>query len=137
MDKQKAMMQELWRRALAREDGVAVPCKSASDAVKFRFALYNAVKAARAGKEPADEVLKDAIVNCSVGFDPEKANIVVIRQKVMSGLMQTVAEVLREAGAGEVRSSEELALQEAGERMAKVAQAGTGTPGDGKTTRYY
>ena len=94
MDKQKLLIQALWRKARMEKEPLRLDCKTQSKAIRMRFALYNAVKHVRSGLQPADEALRDAVMNVTIGFDPDEPHVLVLRQKVESEMMQTIADVL-------------------------------------------
>lgn len=102
MDKQKQVMQGLWRRAGRMPDALEIKCKSLSDARRMRFALYNAVREFKPdqkdGKPPkvADEALQAGIDNCSVSFKEGEPTTVLIRQKSKTDLMLSALEALGE-----------------------------------------
>lgn len=98
MDKQKQILQALWRRAGRMSEPLEINCKTESDAKRTRFALYNAVrefkeKDGKPGK-PADDELKYAIENCSVGYKEGSVNVLVIRGKASLEMMGAVLEAL-------------------------------------------
>lgn len=94
MDEQKALLQGLWRKAFSQDEPLAIPCKTASNATRMRFALYNAVRGVRTGKDKVDDLLRRATENCSISFDPEDKSILIMQKKIMTEMMQTVAEIL-------------------------------------------
>lgn len=115
MDEQKQLLQGLWRKAFRQGTALEIPCKTESNATRMRFALYNAVRGVRAGKEKVDDLLKLAVENCSVGFHPDDRTVVVMQRKVMTELMQTVAEILD--GEPELRKTEEEMEVEASQAL--------------------
>lgn len=116
MDKQKALLQGLWRKAVGTEETLRVPCQTESNAKRLRFALYNAVRDVRVGKVEGDETLKEAIANCTISFDPEDKSVVLIQQKVMMDLMQVVAGVVGDAP-GLQKTEEEMAMEASQARL--------------------
>lgn len=100
MDKQKQVMQGLWRRAGRMTEALEIKCKTISDARRMRFALYNAVREFKPdqkdGKAPkaADSALQHAIDNCSVSFKSGEPTTVLLRQKVATDLMMSALEAL-------------------------------------------
>lgn len=102
MDKQKQVMQGLWRRAGRMPDALEIKCKNLSDARRMRFALYNAVREFKPdqkdGKPPkvADEALQLGIDNCSVSFREGAPTTVLLRQKAKTDLMISALEALGE-----------------------------------------
>ena len=102
MDKQKQVMQGLWRRAGRMPEALEIKCKSLSDARRMRFALYNSVREFKPdqkdGKPPkvADEALQLGIDNCSVSFKEGEPTTVLLRQKTKTDLMISALEALGE-----------------------------------------
>lgn len=111
MDEQKALLQGLWRKAFGQDEPLTIPCKTASNATRMRFALYNAVRGVRTGKDKVDDLLRRATENCSIGFDPEDKSILIMQKKVMTEMMQTVAGILGDAP--ELKKSDEQMEAEA------------------------
>lgn len=111
MDEQKALLQGLWRKAFSQDEPLAIPCKTASNATRMRFALYNAVRGVRTGKDKVDDLLRRATENCSISFDPEDKSILIMQKKIMTEMMQTVAEILGDTP--ELKKSDEQMEAEA------------------------
>lgn len=111
MDEQKALLQGLWRKAFRQDTPLEIPCKSETNARKMRFALYNAVRGVKTGKEKVDENLKEAVENCSVGFAPDDKTRLVIQRKVMTEMMQIVSEILGEDATVCVKTEKEMEVE--------------------------
>ena len=105
MDEQKELLQGLWRKAFLQEEPLLIPCKSESNAIRLRFALYNAVREVRKGKGKADKTLIEATNNCTIGFSPDDRATLLVQRKVMTELMQVVVGLVGDAP--ELRKSEE------------------------------
>lgn len=83
----KAMMQEVWRKAYNDPKGFTIPCANPATASKVRFALYNATAAFRSGKSEPDELLGKALANCQVTVDGSN---VMVQQKLATTVSQTI-----------------------------------------------
>lgn len=94
MDKQKLLLQGLWRKAGAAPEALRLPCRTRGEALRLRFALYNAVRKVREGKEPADEALTRALEEVTLSFEDDAQTVLVMDQKVRSGMMQVVVAAL-------------------------------------------
>ena len=94
MDKQKLLLQGLWRKAGASPEALRLPCRTRGEALRLRFALYNAVRKVREGKEPADEALTRALEEITLSFEDDAQTVLVMDQKVRSGMMQVVVAAL-------------------------------------------
>lgn len=94
MDKQKLLLQGLWRKAGASPEALRLPCHSRGEALRLRFALYNAVRKVREGKEPADETLMRALEEVTLSFEDDAQTVLVMEQKVRTGMMQVVVAAL-------------------------------------------
>ena len=105
MDEQKELLQGLWRKAFLQAEPLLIPCKSESNAIRLRFALYNAVREVRKGKVKADKTLIEATNNCTIGFSPNDRTTLLVQRKVMTELMQVVVDLVGDAP--ELRKSEE------------------------------
>ena len=105
MDEQKELLRGLWRKAFLQEEPLLIPCKSESNAIRLRFALYNAVREVRKGKVKADKTLVEAANNCTIGFSPDDRTTLLVQRKVMTELMQVVVDLVGDAP--ELRKSEE------------------------------
>ena len=65
--KEHLILHAVWRKAF--NDGqLTIPVKSASDATRLRFSLYNAVRPVREGKVVAPDLLQ-AVQECSVRIE--------------------------------------------------------------------
>lgn len=94
MDKQKLLLQGLWRKAGASPEALRLPCRTRGEALRLRFALYNAVRKVREGKEPADEALTRALEEVTLSFEDDAQTVLVMEQKVRTGMMQVVVAAL-------------------------------------------
>lgn len=94
MDKQKLLLQGLWRKAGASPEALRLPCSTRGEALRLRFALYNAVRKVREGKEPADEALMRALEEVTLSFEDDAQTVLVMEQKVRTGMMQVVVAAL-------------------------------------------
>lgn len=94
MDKQKLLLQGLWRKAGASPEALRLPCRTRGEALRLRFALYNAVRKVREGKEPADEALTRALEEVTLSFEDAAQTVLVMEQKVRTGMMQVVVAAL-------------------------------------------
>ena len=110
------IMLGIWREAGRSEDGVTIPCESVANATRLRFALYNALKPIKAGKQVADSALLHAIKSCSLSFTEDKLGLVV-RPKVATVLGKSMLAAL--AGKG-VKTVEEYLLEESAARIMGV-----------------
>ena len=111
----KTILQEVWRAANTRPNGMTIPCEDERAAVSLRFALYNAVKVFRTGWASPDDQLRDAMEECSISFTPDKKGIVV-KKKSETGAMPDILRLLGK-GEGEIKSAEVLAARESSERI--------------------
>lgn len=121
MDQQKALLQGLWRKAQKQGTPLEIPCKTQANATRMRFALYNAVRGVRAGKEGVDDLLQEAIDNCTVGFGKEDRSIVVIQHKIMTDLMQVVTSIMQDEDQI-VKVSADILIEESQELLLKKLQ---------------
>ena len=155
MDAQKALLQEIWRKAFRQDEPLEIPCKTESNAKRMRFALYNAVRGVRDGATPADSLLREAAENCSVGFKPGERSTVVLQKKILTELMQVVVGIVGVAApttlpgnsAGHsplLKSSEELQAEEETQaslaRLAEKLKEASPGAGEGAARRpnpYY
>lgn len=94
MNEQKAMMQQLWLKAYRADDAIEVPCGNASDAKRFRFAMYDAVKDTRKPGGLVSDELRQAAENCSLSFKEGDGTTIVVRKNILSGIMKSVASIL-------------------------------------------
>jgi hypothetical protein len=115
---EQAIMHDIWRAAYTNPDGITIPCESEASAKRLRFALYNAVKPIKSGAKVADEGLKAAIANCSIGFTDDKKGLCV-QQKVATQLNKILLGVLAEQGVT-VRSTEDYLLDESFKRLSEL-----------------
>ena len=127
MDEQKALLQGLWRKAMLQDEPVEVPCKTASNATRLRFSLYNAVRDVRSGKAEVDKALRQAVDNCSIGFSPDDKSILVIQKKVMTDLMQTISGLVGDDPMLK-KSPEDLAMEASQSKLMEKLQAQSETP---------
>ena len=136
MDQQKMILRAVWRKAYEKEgsEGLEIPCQSDSDATKLRFALYNAVRGVREGKETVDDLLREAVENCTVGRKPGQSSTLLVQRKVMTKMMQTIAgilgdspELIKTPEQVEMESSQALLLE-------KLQEQGTAPS---RSTPYY
>lgn len=110
-DKEKAILQALWKKAARQDEPVTVVCRSQADAHKLRFALYNAVKAVR--KHPdRDQELVQAVEACALSLTDDKRGVV-IRQKTSTAVMQAAMAALGVTGADALKDDIEVGAEEA------------------------
>ncbi len=110
----RATLQEIWRQAYRTKQQIVAEFPTTKAAQKMKFALYNATRMVRKGKEAADAELEHAIANVSIRVDGCK--VIVERRDAEPGLaiMATAAGLDAQA---EVPDAMERALAEAQERM--------------------
>lgn len=157
MDEQKMLLHGLWRKAWKASEPVLVPCRTKSNAIKLRFALYNSVRFVRAGKEKADEVLCEAAENVSIGTLEGDPTTLVLQRRTLSETMKTIAAILAddeagtgaEVGAGgsafgpafelpaEAKTGEQLLAEASQERLKRLLSEQTGEPAASRVTPYY
>lgn len=125
------IMQALWRKALDMgKDGVTIPCGSQQAATRFRFALYASVRVFRKGLVTPDQKLAEAISGIAISYSADKCSIR-MTPKTEQGVMPMLLGMLDKS---ELKSVDELAAEEAGQRFAKrmqepeAAQETTSTP---------
>ena len=87
--KEHLILHAVWRKAIA-EGQVTIPTKSASDATRLRFSLYNSVRPVREGKVVSPDLLQ-AVQECSVRIEGLS---VVVQLKANTELMQAIAAAL-------------------------------------------
>lgn len=87
--KEHLILHAVWRKAFAT-GRLEIPVKSASDATRLRFSLYNAVRPVREGKVVSPDLLQ-AVEECSVRIE---GLAVVVQLKASSELMQAIADSL-------------------------------------------
>ena len=156
MDEQKMLLHGLWRKAWKASEPVLVPCRTKSNAIKLRFALYNSVRFVRAGKEKADETLCEAAENVSIGTLEGDPTTLVLQRRTLSETMKTIAAILADDGAGpgaevgaggsafgpafelptEAKTGEQLLAEASQERLRKLLEEGEAPP-VGRSTPYY
>lgn len=156
MDEQKMLLHGLWRKAWKASAPVLVPCRTKSNAIKLRFALYNSVRFVRAGKEKADETLCEAAENVSIGTLEGDPTTLVLQRRTLSETMKTIAAILADDGAGpgaevgaggsafgpafelpaEAKTGEQLLAEASQERLRKLLEEGEAPP-VGRSTPYY
>lgn len=87
------MLQDVWRKAWARPEGMRIRFKSHSGAVRARMQLYNAVKSVKSRKdEYADQVLRDAADGIEIVWEDDLTLLLQKRSK--SDMMQGIMEAL-------------------------------------------
>jgi len=133
--KEHLILHAVWRKAFA-EGQITIPVKSASDATRLRFSLYNSVRAVREGKVVSPDLLQ-AVQECSVRVEGLS---VVIQLKANTELMQAITEALGgtenlEAAAAIVPTSAEAQEIEESQRrlLEKLEQDAAPT----RSTPYY
>ena len=135
----KLLMQALWRKAGASDEDIRVECGTKAAAVKFRFALYSSVRAARAGIGKRDEELETAMANCKVCFDEEDPTVVVITKKIDEGIITQIKGLVGEEG--QVKAGKSDAEREADaalNRVQELLKAETPEPqAPVRSTPYY
>ena len=158
MDEQKMLLHGLWRKAWKASAPVLVPCRTKSNAIKLRFALYNSVRFVRAGKEKADETLCEAAENVSIGTLEGDPTTLVLQRRTLSETMKTIAAILADDGAGpgaeamagaggsafgpafelpaDAKTGEQLLAEASQERLRKLLEEGEAPP-VGRSTPYY
>lgn len=87
MGNEKTLMQEAWRVGYQHPDGFTIRCYNQAAAVRTRFGLYAAVKEFRNGKGEPDDILREAITNCSLTIVPEG---VLIQRKLANEIAQGI-----------------------------------------------
>lgn len=103
------VMRGLWRQANRKSDGIEIPCRSASEAKKIRFQLYNSVRDARKGADSADSELIKAVADCMLSFKEDEPHVLVIRQKMRNELFAKMAELAGDAVRPDANIEESLA----------------------------
>lgn len=155
MDEQKMLLHGLWRKAWKASEPVLVPCRTKSNAIKLRFALYNSVRFVRAGKEKADETLCEAAENVSIGTLEGDPTTLVLQRRTLSETMKTIAAILADDGAGpgagaggsafgpafelpaEAKTGEQLLAEVSQERLKRLLSEQEGEPAASRVTPYY
>jgi len=89
-NKLTTMLQEVWRKA-ARDGEGRIEFPDEKTAKKMKFAMYNAVKGVKSGKESPDAELADAVVNCMLRT--EGATLIIERRELKPGV-ESVANFL-------------------------------------------
>lgn len=110
---EQAIFHELWRTAGQSPEGVTVPCESAANATRLRFALYNSLKPIKTGKMEADMKLRHAMDTCSLSFTEDKQGLI-IRPKVSTTINKAILAVL---GKPAIKGTEEILMEESVARM--------------------
>jgi len=87
--KEHLILHAVWRKAY-RDGKLVIPVKSASDATRLRFSLYNSVRPVREGKAIAADLLQ-ALGECSVRIDGLS---VVVQVKAGTDLMRSITDAL-------------------------------------------
>lgn len=155
MDEQKMLLHGLWRKAWKASEPILVPCRTKSNAIKLRFALYNSVRFVRAGKEKADETLCEAAENVSIGTLEGDPTTLVLQRRTLSETMKTIAAILADDGAGpgagaggsafgpafelpaEAKTGEQLLAEASQERLKRLLSEQEGEPAASRVTPYY
>jgi hypothetical protein len=157
MDEQKMLLHGLWRKAWKATEPILVPCRTKSNAIKLRFALYNSVRFVRAGKENADETLREAAENVSIGTLEGDPTTLVLQRRTLSETMKTIAAILADEGAGpgaevgaggsafgptfelpaEAKTGEQLLAEASQERLKRLLSEQEGEPAASRVTPYY
>ena len=157
MDEQKMLLHGLWRKAWKASEPILVPCRTKSNAIKLRFALYNSVRFVRAGKEKADETLCEAAENVSIGTLEGDPTTLVLQRRTLSETMKTIAAILADDGAGagagamaggsafgpafelpaEAKTGEQLLAEASQERLRRLLSGDEGEPAASRVTPYY
>jgi hypothetical protein len=110
------IMHGIWREAGRDETGVTIACESEANAKRLRFALYNALKPIKSGKQGADSALLHAIATCSLGFTEDKKGLI-IKPKIATVLSKTMLAAL--AGK-EVKNTEDYLMEETFARLSAI-----------------
>lgn len=157
MDEQKMLLHGLWRKAWKASEPILVPCRTKSNAIKLRFALYNSVRFVRTGKENADETLREAAENVSIGTLEGDPTTLVLQRRTLSETMKTIAAILADDGAGpgacadaggsafgpafelpaEAKTGEQLLAEASQERLRRLLSEQAGEPAASRITPYY
>ena len=159
MDEQKMLLHGLWRKAWKASAPVLVPCRTKSNAIKLRFALYNSVRFVRAGKEKADETLCEAAENVSIGTLEGDPTTLVLQRRTLSETMKTIAAILADDGTGlgagamagaggsafgpafelpaDAKTGEQLLAEASQERLKRLLSEQAGEPAASRVTPYY
>ena len=89
------MLQAIWRKAGRQADPLTIPVPTPADAARLRWALYNSVRAFRAGADTlesrADPELAGFVEELSIRVEGAS---VVLERRVKSPMMQAVADAL-------------------------------------------
>ena len=151
MDEQKMLLHGLWRKAWKASEPILVPCRTKSNAIKLRFALYNSVRFVRAGKEKADETLCQAAENVSIGTLEGDPTTLVLQRRTLSETMKTIAAILAGPGAeaggsafgpafelpADAKTGEQLLAEASQERLKRLLSEQEGEPAASRVTPYY
>jgi hypothetical protein len=89
-------LEQVWRTAFRTEGGLEIPCRTRSDAVRFRQTLYNAVKWVKVPKDGqiVDEQLQEAVAECVLSLVGEGQATVHVRRKQDDPVMQEVRRLI-------------------------------------------
>lgn len=115
MDSVKEKLKALWRQAHRTGEEIFIPCPSEKEAVKVRFALYNAVKAVRTGTDRSDEELKEAIENWKLVLQADPPGVR-ITAKVEASVLAVVDSLLDQTAVVQATQSQEERELEASAR---------------------
>lgn len=108
MSKEQTALQHLWVKAY-RETVVTLNLPTAADARRLRFALYNAVRPVKEGRQEWPELL-EAAEGCQIELDGERLSI---RSRLSTAGMQAVLSALG-VGEEELTGPETLPAQPEG-----------------------
>jgi len=141
MNQEQTFLLEIWKKAFEQDEPLEVDCKTASSATQFRMALYNAAKPVKKspGKYPG---YAEAVENCMITLQEKggEKRVVVVKQKMLTELMQSVAAQL-DIPMPKARQEREIA--EAAERLAgrvqssPIGELGAAKPDGGRGNPYY
>lgn len=106
MDSMKEKLKALWRQAHRTGKEIFIPCPSEKEAMKVRFALYNAAKAVRMGSDRNDPELKEAIENWKLVLQPTPPGVW-ITGKVDAGVANVIDSLLDPTSVVQARRTEE------------------------------
>lgn len=134
-------MQGLWRRALAREEGLSVALPTKSDATRMRFALYNAVRGVRKGDIVDPELLRATEeLAVRVGVDGKGKPCVTFVKKSNGVLLAAALDALGGDLPAPAPTAEEVALGGVAERLSALSKevSGEAAPAEpARVTPYY
>lgn len=135
--KEHLILHAVWRKAFS--DGqLTIPVKSASDAARLRFSLYNSVRPIREGKVVSPDLLR-AVQECSVRVEGLS---VVLQLKANTELMQAISDALGGAEGLEAATETAPALtsaeeQEIEDSQRKLLEKLNQSPLPTRSTPYY